>query len=253
MLFWIACDPASAEVIAVPQPGTPELPTLTLYWPGTGSKAVLILIPGGEGQLNLRPGQTDIGYQFYQTLKALSGSSNPKEILDVVLFDSPHRLAGSKGYLTSRATPDHMSRIRSVIQFYREKTGKPIWLMGQSNGGVSVTEYIRYAHKLGEDNTVAGVIVSAANEAAYFDSTPLDIPILFMNHRKDGCPAADPNASARNFRKVQELDKARTALVLIETGGPEDRPPCTSGYHMYNGAGPEVTTALRHFILPSAQ
>jgi hypothetical protein len=259
---WAACDQAAAEVIPVSSGEPATSPTLTMYWEGVGSRALLVLIPGGEGQLNLKPNQLDVGNQFYQTLKQLTRGPNPKEILDVVLFDSPERLASSRSYPTSRATTDHLSRIHGVTQFYREKTRKPIWLMGHSNGAVSVTEYLRYARKLGQNNPVAGLpiaglpiaglIVSGARDAAYFDTAPLDLPILFMLHRKDGCEATDQNASG-NFRKVQGLNKARTSLVFIETGGPEDKPPCSSGYHMYNGATQEVVTTLRSFIGPFMQ
>ena len=214
---------------------------------------MLILIPGGEGHLNLKPNQLDVRSQFYQTLKRLNQGANPKEVLDVVLFDSPTPLTDRRGYPTTRATTDHLSRIGDVVRFYREKTGKPIWLMGHSNGAVSVTEYVRYARKLGQDNPVAGLIVSDARSEAYFDSTPLNFPVLFLHHRKDACPGADSSESVRNFKKVQSLNKAPTSFVYVETGGPEESSPCYSGYHMYYGATEEVVTTLRAFIGPFLQ
>lgn len=247
--LWIL-SPAAAEVIPVPAEDAASSPTLTLYWEGPGSGALLILIPGGEGQLNLKPTQLDVGNQFYLTLKQLSQGSAAKEILDVVLFDSPERLVNARGYPTSRAAGDHLSRIHSVVRFYREKTKKPIWLMGHSNGTVSVTEYIRYERRLGQESPIAGLIVSAARDVTYFDSTPMNFPVLFMSHRRDGCPAADANAALSNFKKVQGLNKARTSFVFIETGSPEGAQPCYSGYHMYNNATQEVVTVLRNFIVP---
>ena len=248
--LWTAGEPATAQVMPIPLPGAPETPTLTLYWAGSGSKAQLIFIPGGEGQLHLRAGQTDIANPFYLMLKDLSRSPNPFGNLDVVLFDSPERLAISSGYPRSRATVDHLARIQSVIDFYRKRTGKPVWLMGHSNGAISVTEYLRYAQKRGLADSIAGMIVSAANSFTYFDSTPLDLPILFMSHRKDGCQGADPGALFRTYKKVKELDRAPTSFAYIDSGNAEQRPPCASGYHMYNGAGAEVVQVLRSFILP---
>lgn len=239
---------AAAEVIPVPSGDPTRPPALTLYWEGTGSRGVLILIPGGEGQLNLKPNQVDVGHQFYLTLKQLSQGADPKENFDVVLFDSPDRLVNARGYPTSRATDDHLSRIHGVVAFYREKTRKPIWLMGHSNGAISVTEYIRYERKRGQDNPVAGLILSSPRNLTYFDSTPLDFPILFMSHRRDSCAAADPNAALANFKRAQGLNKARTSFVFIESGRPEEKQPCYSGYHMYNGATQEVVAALRGFM-----
>jgi pimeloyl-ACP methyl ester carboxylesterase len=245
-----ACERAAAEVIPVPSNVPAASPTLTMFWEGQGARAVLILVPGGEGQLNLKPQQPDVGNQFYQTLKQLSRSSTPTDILDVVLFDSPERLANARSYPISRATTEHLSRIHDVIQFYRTKTGKPVWLMGHSNGAVSVAEYVRYARGLGEAKPIAGLIVSGARDVTRFESAPLDFPVLFMSHRNDGCPASDLAALTRNFKKVQALNKAPTSLVFLETGALENGSPCSTGYHMYNGATQEVVTALRSFIVP---
>ncbi|MBI1779017.1 MAG: hypothetical protein HYR63_27075 [Proteobacteria bacterium] len=249
-IFSTACDQAAAEVIAVPIGDSTKPPTLTMYWEGAGSKALLILIPGGEGQLNLKPTQLNVGNQFYLTLRQLSQGSEPNEIFDVVLFDSPERLVNSKAYPASRATTDHMSRIQSVVQFYKEKTKKHIWLMGHSNGAVSVTEYLRYERRIGQGNQIAGLIVSGARNLTYFDSAPLNFPILFMSHRHDGCLNADPNASFDNFRKVKGLNSAQTSFVFIETGSPEGVRTCETGYHMYNTATQEVVATLRNFIVP---
>jgi pimeloyl-ACP methyl ester carboxylesterase len=242
------CRPAAAEVIAVAAADA-ALPTMTLYWPATQPRALLVYIPGGDGHIGLRAGQTDMANPFYLMLKQLTDSPNSRQDLDVVLFDSPERLAS----IQARAGRDHLSRIGAVLQFYRQKTGKPVWLMGHSNGALSVTEYVRYAIKLGQAHPVDGLIVSAPNKATFFDSTPLDFPVLFMLHSKDSCIGSDTSAAAASFRKVQGLDNARTAFTYIDSGSAEGKLPCASGYHMYNGAAPEVTGVLRDFIAPTAR
>ncbi|MBI3505255.1 MAG: hypothetical protein HY059_10455 [Proteobacteria bacterium] len=242
---------ASAEVIPVPAAEAGNAPTPTMYWERPGSAAVLILVPGGLGQLKLKPDQTSVGNQFYLTFKRLGEGADPKRALDIVLFDSPEPLENSKAYPTSRATASHMRRIGSVVEFYGRKTGKPVWLMGHSNGAISVTEYMRHASRIGRGGEIAGLIVSAARNLTYFDSAPLDLPVLFMSHRKDGCLNADPNASLRNFRRVQSLNRNRTSFVFIESGRPEGQQTCESGYHMYNDATQEVVATIRDFIAPS--
>lgn len=250
LVFWAACHQAAAEVIAVPGIDAKSPPTQTMYWEGRNSTALLVLIPGGDGQLHLKPTQVTVGNQFYLTFKQLTLGPNPNEIFDVVLFDSPVVLENSKSYPMSRATADHMSRIDSVIQFYKKKTQKPVWLMGHSNGAISVTEYLRYEKKRRQDSQLAGLIVSGARKLAYFDSTPLNLPILFMSHRLDGCPDGDPIGLLANSKKVQGLNKAKTSFVFIESGGSEGSRTCESGYHMYNGATDEVVRVLRNFIVP---
>jgi len=241
---------AASEVIAVPYGDSAMPPTETFYWQGQNSKAVLLLIPGGEGHLNLSPTQTDVRPEFYQTLKRLSAGAETDGTFDVVLFSNPAPLLyNPHAYPSSRASNDHLSRIASVIRFYKEKTGKPVWLMGHSNGAVSVTEYLRYEARLGQPRQIAGLIVSGARDVAYFDATPLNLPILFLHHRKDGCRDSPLASSIGNFQKVEALNRARTSFVIVETGSGESGSPCESGYHMYHDAGPEVAAALRMFMV----
>ena len=65
-------------------------PSLTMYWQGQGSKAVLMLIPGGEGHVGLKPGQTDNKFHQFQTLKRLTDPSLTSGQFDVVLLDPPY-------------------------------------------------------------------------------------------------------------------------------------------------------------------
>lgn len=247
----IASQRASAQVIPVPLGDSSAPPTLTFYWEGIDSRALLVLIPGGQGRINLDLAQKDVQNDFYQTLKQLSLGSNPKEKFDVVLFSSPELLGNNpKGYPSDRATNDHMSRIHSVIKFYKEKTQKPVWLMGHSNGSISVTEYQRYEAKLGQPSQIFGIIISGARNVAFFDSNPLNLPILFLHHQKDGCAITDPGVSLAKSKKVQDANKAPTTFIYIETGNAEAKNPCESGYHMYKDARPEVVTALRNFMVP---
>ena len=245
---------AAAQVIAVPAADPAGAPTQTFYWQGANARAVLLLIPGGEGHLNLNPAQTDVRPEFYQTLKQLSLGSVAEGIFDVVLFSSPTPLLyNARAYPSSRASNDHLTRIDKVIKFYKEKTLRPIWLMGHSNGAVSVTEYLRYVAKRGEPVQIAGLIVSSARDVTYFDATPLNLPILFLHHRKDGCRESPPATSFANFQKVEALNAAPTSFIYIETGSGEARSPCESGYHMYHEAGPDVAAALRSFMMRSGR
>jgi hypothetical protein len=65
-----------AEVISVEQIEKGFLvnsnPTNTLYWKGINSKALLLLIPGGKGNLNLKPKTTNVRLNFFQSLQRLT-------------------------------------------------------------------------------------------------------------------------------------------------------------------------------------
>lgn len=245
-----ATSSASAEVIPVGNGTGGDVPTQTLYWESSDARATLVLIPGGAGSLGLKPTQKETRNSFYQALKKLTDTTTGHPGINVVLFDSPGRLDSSpRGYPSSRATADHLSRISSVIRFYKQKTGKPVWLMGHSNGAVSITEFLRYDDPERAPSHLSGLIVSGARKVAYFDERPLDMPVLFLHHERDGCSNADPRASVKNFEQVKKTNTSVTEFRFVKSGEPENSSPCDSGYHMYYGADREMTEALRTFIL----
>jgi hypothetical protein len=253
LLLLGAATSASAEVIPVGRGTGGDVPTQTLYWESSDAKATLVLIPGGGGHLGLKATQKDPSKSFYLALKKLTDTTPGNPGINVVLFDSPGELdSNPRGYPSSRATADHLSRISSVIRFYKQKTGKPVWLMGHSNGAVSVTEFLRYADPEKAPSQISGLIVSGARKVAYFDKRPVEVPVLFLHHERDGCPNADPRASIQNFEQVKKTNPSVTEFRFLKSGESEGGSPCASGYHMYYGADIEMTEVLRSFILSNS-
>ena len=118
-----------------------------MYRKGKNSKALVIFIPGGEGYVGLKEGELDHPSQLFKTLEKLSNPNLTSGKFDVVLLDSPAELSPRQYYPSDRGAFDHMIRIESAIRYYKEKTGLPVWLMGHSNGGISLTEFFKYAKK----------------------------------------------------------------------------------------------------------
>lgn len=236
-----------AEVIAVEQIDKgffiSAAPTLTMYWPGKDAKALLVFIPGGEGYIGLKLGQTDHRFQFYQMLKRLTNPALTSGKFDVVLLDSPAELSPRQIYPSARAASDHMVRIESVVRFYKEKTGLPVWVMGHSNGGISLTALVKYLQKDDKMNLVAGIISSGARSETYF-KPPLNLPVLVLHHQQDGCSHTLTKAASENFALVKAFNKAGTELVWLTSGEPESRDPCRSGFHMYYGASDEAAKVI---------
>ena len=223
-------------------------PSMTMYWKGEDSKAVVIFIPGGEGYIGLKEGQTDHGYYFYNMLKRLSKPYLLKGNFDVVLLDSPAELSPNQRYPAARGDFDHMIRIESAIKYYKEKTGLPVWLMGHSNGGISITEFFKHAKKNNNTDLIAGFIVSGVRSETYFDP-PYTFPMLFIHHEKDACSYTPANASFKNYQKVKEINKFPTEFIYVTAGSAEPRDPCRSGYHMYFEASDEASKSIESFLL----
>jgi len=118
---------AHAEVIPIASTSTGLLsisaPTLTFYWPGKDSKAVLLAIPGGPGQIGLKPDGPEPQGERAQMLKRLSDPQATSGRYDVVLIDSPYPLSPNSPYPSARGTTDHIKRIEATALYYGHKTG----------------------------------------------------------------------------------------------------------------------------------
>lgn len=222
-------------------------PSMTMYWQGKDSKAVLIFIPGGEGYVGLKPGQTDLKSYYIQMLKRLADPTLTSGQFDLVLLDSPGELSPRQPYPSARGSFDHLIRIESAIRYYKEKTGLPVWLMGHSNGGISLTEFIKYAQKNNKMDLISGVIASGIRTESNFDA-PVAFPMLFIHHKNDACQHCFPSASLANYEKVKQFNTAVTEFEYVTGGEAEQKDPCRSGFHMYYGAGEEVAKDIDEFM-----
>ena len=172
--------PVRAQVVEVPFLDASQ-PTETFLWPAKDAKAVLIMIPGGEGHLGLTPARADLGGFYGRLLKPLADDTVTSGTVDVVVFDSPDLLPAGDIYPTARAAADHLGRIASVVNFYKDRYGLPIWLMGHSNGAISVAEYLQKG-----GGGIDGVIFSSSRTGVKVPET-FALPALFLHHRQDGC------------------------------------------------------------------
>jgi len=145
---------------------------MTYAFEAPDAKATLVFIPGGEGHRGVKPDWTAnhgyfSTYHYNVMLRSLSNPAVTSGQFNVVIFDSPAELRIARHWSSERTGTDHLSRVEDVVRYYKERLGKPVWLMGHSMGSISVTElYKRLQGKKGDD-LVAGLIVSGgAHQAA---------------------------------------------------------------------------------------
>jgi len=242
---------ASAQVIPVAlgtQASSTNLePTLTFFWPGAAPKATLIYIPGGEGRISLTPERKNLGGFYGATLKPLSDSNASSGSFNVVIFDSPVPLPVGSNYPVSRTNTEHLARIESVVRYYKSNYGVPVWLMGHSNGAVSLTEFYAMLQRENKTDLIAGAIYSSARNGARFDNKT-QLSILFLAHEKDAC-AKSTNYNARKvFEEQRSTNTQRLSFVLIRGGEGQTQDVCSSGFHMFYGAGQEAHQAIETFV-----
>jgi hypothetical protein len=256
-LAWLA-SPALAQVVAVDQIEKALLvlstPTLTALRPAGGlqPRAVLMIMPGGEGQIGLRPDAA-----LDTSPPRTSFAAWPRRLVDpqltsgavhVVAVDSPYNL-GYGAQLPLRAARDHLVRMESVAQFYRARLGLPIWVMGHSNGGYSVAEFAKYLQDRKKEDLVAGLVFSAARTISDFGSGPFRWPALFVVSADDGCTGTSAEGNEKLYQRFKERNAAPTEFVRVRSAQPEGGDPCRTGTHMYHRAEEEVAKILDDFII----
>ena len=228
-----------AEIIQVPG-SDPE--TTTAYWSSLNSKAVLIFMPGGDGSFNIaakNPAKPS------WVLSKLYDASQKSSGLDFVFVDSPYSLGMRGGNIAPRYSKDHLSRILNVIQFYKEKTNKPLYLIGHSNGAISEAEFLNQSPN--NQKLLAGIIFSGSRNETSVDG-PLNIPVLVLHHEDDANGRWTSYSNAENlYKKIKTFNGGPTQFSAVH-GGESGGDPSTSGHHMYEGSFDEAANYIWNFI-----
>lgn len=228
-----------AEIIQVPGP---EGETPTAYWSSPNSKAILIFMPGGDGSFNLAA-KNPVKPSWI--LSKLYDASQKNPGLDLVFVDSTYSLGMRGGNIAPRYSKDHLSRVLSVIQFYKEKTKKPLYLIGHSNGAISEAEFLNQSPE--NQKILAGIIFSGSRNETSLDG-PLNLPILFLHHEDDANGRWTSYSNAESlYKKVKSLNQSATQFSTVH-GGDAGGDPSTSGHHMYEGSFDEAANYIWNFI-----
>lgn len=222
-------------------------PSLTMFWAGKNPKALILFIPGGDGYFGLKPDQQEIKGQFIETLKRMTNPTQTSGRYDLVFLDSPTPLSPNQRYPADRTAKDHMIRIESAILFYKQKTGLPVWLLGHSNGGISLTEFVKYAQSNNKMDLISGIIASGVRNETNF-KPPLNVPVLIIHNKNDDCPNTTPDSAYDLYERVKKFNASKTEFISVESGQSQGGDPCRTGFHMNYGAGEEYAKDIDSFM-----
>jgi hypothetical protein len=235
---------ATAIPVDAPKSSPRELSTYTLLYEVENPQLTLVAILGGEGRIGIVGSTKDTRTQTALMAKNLARKDFAKLRTNVVILDSPVELFP----VQVREEDEHLNRVESVVRFYREKFNAPVWLLGHSNGSISVTEYLARKQS---GTPVAGAILSGSRYRLRL-SEDLNLPLLFLHHENDECRESPFSYAKLNFEAARRLNKAYTDLAVV-TGGESRGDPCRDGKHMYYGAHEEAAKKLAEFLEKAIQ
>jgi len=181
--------------------------------------ATLILLPGGDaGTGNIVEGKPRSG-NFLARSKEYFFNENFNVVVmfrasDLTKLDYPYRVK------------EHVAEIAEVINYSKNKFGKPIWLVGTSRGTVSGTAA---GIALGNQE-VQGLVLTASvtNKAIGAIKTQsirdLNMPVLVVHHKNDACRICVPYEASRITSDLKSSPAKR--FVMIEGGSDPEGDPC---------------------------
>ena len=228
---------AQSQVIDIPH--QQDLPTRTLLVPAPNAKALVLLFPGGGGMLRLKDdGSTKNRHTFVRSVNLWSQYQ-----IDAVLVDTPYDLGDLKrGNL--RGNEDHLSRVGELVEFYKGKTGLPVWIFGHSMGSSTATYFANQLNN--QSKSLAGIIIAGTVRTAAISDDVL-LPVEAIHHAQDECKGSLPSNS-KNI--ISGRSKALVSTLEIIDGGITEGNVCDSfAYHGFNQTESELIKRAAQFIL----
>jgi len=183
------------------------------YAPPLGVKrGTIVMFPGGAGTIGIeRNGAVKHGDNFLVRTDNIWRQKG----YGIVLVDA----IDHQSLRGQRSSEDYAEITRRIVQFAIQQAGKPVWIMGTSQGAIAA---MNTAAHLGT-NDIAGLVLSESvsvqghSHETVFDAHPqnVTVPSLVVANRSDSCDVAPPE-------KAQTIADAMShshSTVLIVQGG----------------------------------
>jgi pimeloyl-ACP methyl ester carboxylesterase len=220
----VAAQTRCGEIVTI-DPSAGGKFVLSIAEPDAKPKVVLILLPGGNGLVDL----DDDG-----CARALKGNSLIRAIPEfnkggavTAVADAPAEWRGRDGLAAFRAEPAHAQALGVAVADLRKRFGVPVWLVGTSRGAISAANA---ASRLDGDARPDGVVLTSPVSAGARANQPwvlhdvfmfplerISIPLLVLGHAKDMCLRSPPANVPRIAEKASAAPRKQAAIM---EGGP---------------------------------
>ena len=233
-------------------PSRPGISQRMLLLTSPSPKAVLILLAGGHG-----------GLQIFQNGSLRWGTGNflvrsrqlfVDQGLTVAVLDAPSDRQSYPFLNGFRQTAEHASDIKAAIVWLREKTKLPVWLMGTSRGTQSAAfAALELAGPDGPDGLVLSSSIVTDRRERSVAAMPLGqlrIPVLVVHHEQDACALCRFSEVSSMMEKLTQSPRKQ---LLAFQGGEARGDPCEAfAHHGFNGIEADVVAQTAAWITASA-
>jgi hypothetical protein len=238
-----------AEAVTIDTSFTVYTPPVRLENPANNARASVVLMTGGNGLLNLDGSGTIIN----STGNFLIRSANLflQHGLNVMMADVALAYPPSGITLTDRLTATHAAQLQGFVTAAFIRWGKPVWVVGTSNGSVSALTAAGFTTAL---SGLRGVVLTSPVTQVSLADQPtfnlyvsrITVPTLVVWNQDDHCAASPPMGSAALFAAISSSTKASD---VFQGGHSVATDPCGAfSEHGYAGIARDVVKEIAQFI-----
>lgn len=220
--------------------------------------ASVVLLAGGNGVLNLNNAGDIRDAQGNFLIRSARRFLYRR--LNVAMLDAEPAFLAPNGLTNQRLTQAHADHFTQVIAVVRKKwPGKPVWLIGTSNGTLSVfNAAARLPVNLGPNGIVLTSTVTQSDPSGemghVLGTSPslasIQVPTLVMWHQNDSCFVTPAAAAMNVYNGLTNVPVAKKAKAIV-TGGQPNLAVTACGafhHHGYNGVEDAAVSAIAAFI-----
>jgi hypothetical protein len=245
-----AARAADAEAVTIDTTFTVRTPPVRLDKPAREARASVVLMTGGDGLLSLDATGTIINSTGNFLIR--SADLFLRNGLNVMMADAAPAHPGGLSD-ANRLSATHAAELQGFINAAKNRWGwgRPVWVVGTSNGSISTVTAGGFQPALaglrGVVMTSPVTILPFANQPTFnLYASRITLPALVVWHRDDHCSLSPPAGSAALFTVIPSADKASRAF---EHGHSVATDPCGAfSEHGYAGIEEEVVEKIAEFI-----
>jgi hypothetical protein len=201
-----------------------------LYAAPENPRAVLIMLPGGNGMVEFGP---DGGFRrggdalLLRTLPLWQARGFAVAVL------TPPDGMSLLGY---RHTEAYAAAIGQAVDDLKRRAGLPVWLVGSSQGAIAaVGAAARLGAKLAGIVVMSSITGSSGAGETLFDAEPgqVAVPVLIVANKGDACPASPPGDA---LRIAEALTRSpHKEILYLESTAMHGHPCGPEAPHSYFG------------------
>jgi hypothetical protein len=243
-----AAHAADAEAVTIDTTFIVKTPPVRLDRPAHEGRASVVLMTGGNGLLELDATGTITASTGNFLIR--SADLFLRNGLNVMMADAaPAHPTGLN--FAARLSPTHAAELQGFINAAISRWGKPVWVVGTSNGSISGVTAAGFQPALAG---LKGVVLTSSVTNLTPGTQPtfnlyvsrITVPALVVWHEADHCSFSPPAGSAALFAAIPSAEKASRTF---DKGHSVATDPCGAfSEHGYAGIEERVVRRIANFI-----